>query len=121
MNELTRLIQAIGYAFQGLIYLLKEQKHTKLLLAIAALSLLICPLIGFSAFQTIIVFFSVMVAVVAEIINTAIEITLDLQVEGKFHPKVKIAKDVAACAVLICAINSFIITLVIFVSNIFIY
>lgn len=117
MNEITRLMCAAGYAFEGLFYLVREQKNTRLLLIIAILVLIVCPLIGFTAFQTITVFFTVILTVVAEVLNTAIEITLDLQVQGKFHSKVKIAKDVAACSVLFCVINSIVVTGVILFSN----
>lgn len=117
MNEIKRLIKAAGYALDGLFYLLREQKNTRLLVAIAILALIICPLIGFTAFQTMIVFFAVMVTVIAEVLNTAIEIALDLIVKGEFHPQVKIAKDVAACSVFFGVITSILITLVIFFTN----
>lgn len=117
MNELLRLLKAGGYALEGLLFLLKKERNTKILLAIAVLTLVICPLAGFSVMQTMIVFFSAMVTVIAEVLNTAIEIGLDLQVEGEFHPKVKIAKDIAACTVLFGLLTSLIITAIFFVSN----
>ena len=120
MNEIFRLIQAGGYALAGLVYLLKEQKNTRLLLIFAVLTLIICPLIKFSALQTVIVFFTVMVAAVAEVLNTSIEITLDLQTQGKYHSKVKIAKDVAACSVLLSLVNAVVVFCVILFSNLFI-
>ena len=117
MNELKRLLRAGGYAFDGLVYLVREEKNTRLLLGIAVLALIICPLIGFSAFQSIFVFFTVMMTLAAEVLNTAIEVTLDLQVQGKYHPKVKIAKDAASCAVLFCVITSATAFFVILFSN----
>ncbi len=119
MKEILRLIQAARYALEGLAYLIREEKNTRLLLVTAALTLIICPLIGFNAFQTVVVFFTVMATLVAEVINTAIEVALDLQVQGKYHQKVKIAKDVAASAVLLCIMNSVIVFLVILFSNLF--
>jgi len=119
MNEIMRIMRAGGYAVEGLVYLLKEQKNTRLLLAIAILAVFVCPLIGFNAFQTIIVFFTVMMATVAEVLNTAIEIALDLESQGRYHPKVKIAKDVAACSVLLCVVNSVAVFFVILFTNLF--
>ena len=52
-----------------------------------------------------------------EIINTAIEATIDL-VSPDFHPLAKIAKDAAAGAVLIIALAAMIIGLMIFVPYI---
>lgn len=117
MNEIARLIRAAGYAFEGLFYLIRQQKNTRLILLAAIAVVIICPLLGFTPFQTVIVFFTVIVAAVAEILNTAIEIALDMQVKGAFHPQVKIAKDVAACSVLLCVINSVAVFGVILCSN----
>jgi diacylglycerol kinase (ATP) len=117
MNEIQRLFRAAGYAFEGLVYLLKEQKNTRYLIALAILALIIFPLLGFSVLQTAIIFFSLMMALVAEVINTSIEITLDLYVQGKYHSRVKIAKDVAACSVLFCGINSVILIIIFLTSN----
>ncbi len=119
MNEIVRLMHAAGYALEGLVYLLKEEKNTRLLLIITVLALIICPLIGFTAFQTIVVFFAVMMTTVAEIFNTAFEVALDRETHGRYHPQVKVAKDVAACAVLVCIVNSVAVFFVIFFSNLF--
>ncbi|PKM80628.1 MAG: hypothetical protein CVU89_12900 [Firmicutes bacterium HGW-Firmicutes-14] len=119
MNEILRILRAGGYALEGLVYLMKEEKNSKLLLGIAILALILCPLIGFSVLQTVVVFFTVMVTLVAEILNTAIEITLNLEIQGRYHPKVKIAKDVAACAVFLCVITSVTVFFAILLANIF--
>ncbi|ADG83020.1 diacylglycerol kinase family protein [Thermincola potens] len=119
MREILRLMQALQYALEGLVYLVKEQKNTRLLMVIMALTLIICPLLGFSGFQTAVVFLAVTITAVAEIINTAVEITLDLICNGKFHPRVKIAKDTASCAVLFCVFASVVVFLIILAQNIF--
>ena len=54
-----------------------------------------------------------------ELVNTAIESTVDLITIEK-HPQAKIAKDVAAGSVLIAAITSIIIGLIIFIPKILI-
>ncbi len=119
VNELVRLMQSAGYAFEGLACLLREEKNTRLLLIITLLALIICPLFGFTAFQTIIVFFALMVTVAAEVLNTAIEAALNYVTEGRYHPKVKLAKDVAAASVLLCVVNSIVVFFVILFSNLF--
>lgn len=117
IKEILRIMHAAGFAFEGLAYLIREEKNTRLLLAIAVLTIIICPLLGFSVLQTAVVFFAVAVTVVAEVINTSVEITLDLECKGKYNSKVKIAKDVASCAVLLCVINSVTVFLIFLFSN----
>jgi len=54
---------------------------------------------------------------VAEVINTAIEKTVDLVTED-FHPLAKMAKNIAAGAVLLTAINAILMAVVIFGKHI---
>ena len=56
--------------------------------------------------------------ITAELINTAIETTVDIAMPRK-DEKAKLAKDVAAGAVLVCAITASIIGLIIFLPKIF--
>ena len=59
------------------------------------------------------IFFTISLVIIAEMINTAIEATVDL-ITDKYHPLAKIAKNVAAGAVLISAINAIIVGYIIF-------
>ena len=52
-----------------------------------------------------------------ELVNTAIELTVDLAMP-EIHPKAKAAKDIAAAAVLVSATCSVIIGLIIFLPKI---
>lgn len=117
MREILRLINAAGYAVEGFVYLTKNEKNTRLLLIIAVLALIICPLLGFSAMQTAIVFFTVILTTIAEVLNTAIEMSIDMVSQGKFDPKVKIIKDVAAASVLISVINAVLVFTLILTQN----
>ena len=53
----------------------------------------------------------------AELINTAVETTIDLCMPD-IHPKAKLAKDTAAGAVLVIAIAAFFIGLIIFLPKV---
>jgi len=54
---------------------------------------------------------------VLEILNTAIEKTVDL-VTNEFHPLAKVAKDLAAGAVLVYAVYSIIVGIIIFLPKV---
>jgi len=56
---------------------------------------------------------SISIVFICEIINTAVEKTVDTMTQD-YHPIAKIAKDVAASAVLVAAINSVIVGCMIF-------
>ena len=61
--------------------------------------------------------FTVVLVIIAEMINTAIETVVDLYTD-LYHPKAKIAKDVGAGAVVIAAINAIIVAYFLFFEKI---
>ena len=62
-----------------------------------------------SKLEFICLIFAFVLIIFAEMVNTAIETVVDLYTD-LYHPKAKIAKDVAAGAVVIAALNALIIT-----------
>lgn len=58
--------------------------------------------------EFLIFLFTIILIIFAEMVNTAIETVVDLYVDV-YHPKAKIAKDVAAGGVVITAINAIIV------------
>lgn len=63
------------------------------------------------------IIFAIMLVIVCELINTALEMTLDLFIKD-YNPVAKTAKDVAAAAVFISAVGSVIIGVMIFCPKI---
>lgn len=61
--------------------------------------------------------FATMLVIITEVINTAIEETINL-VTKQFHPIAKIAKDVSAGAVVLSALNALIIAIFIMIDKI---
>lgn len=106
------------YAFQGILQELKEEQNLKIHILIMILVIIAGIYYKISKFEWIacIMLFGMVISL--ELINTAIENTVDLAMPEK-HPKAKIAKDVAAAAVLVEAVTSAIIGLIIFIPKIF--
>ena len=59
---------------------------------------------------------AMVLVLIAEMVNTAIEYTIDLYTTG-YDPRAKVAKDVAAGAVLLAALYSVIVAIIIFANN----
>ena len=57
--------------------------------------------------------FSIFLVLLAEMVNTAIEATVDL-CTSEYHPKAKIAKDVAAGSVVISVLNAVVLGIFLF-------
>lgn len=99
------IIWSFNYAIEGIVYALRTQRNMRIHLAIAFLVAVGSLLLGVSRLQLVAVVFAIMLVIAAELTNTAIEAVVDLAVDG-YDPLAKTAKDVAAAAVLVAAINA---------------
>ena len=113
MEKNTNLIKTFNYAIDGIIYTLKSQRNMKIHYAIAILVLFLTLFLNLSRIEIIAVFFSISLVILSEMFNTAIEKTVDL-VTTEYNPLAKIAKDVAAGAVLVSALNSIMVAYLVF-------
>ena len=117
-SEWAKFIRGFGYAFSGLWYALRTQRNMRVHASIALLALLVGLLLRISPVEFAVIFLAVLAVLTAEMFNTVLEICVDLA-SPAYHPLAKIAKDVAAGAVLMSAILSVIIGLCIFSPHIF--
>ncbi|MBJ6363112.1 diacylglycerol kinase [Paenibacillus sp. GCM10012307] len=109
---MNRFLRSFGCAVSGIVFTVRTQRHMRFHIGAAAVVFLLAALLGLQAVEwAIIVGISVLVMVL-EIVNTAIEKTVDLHMPT-VHPLAKAAKDAAAGAVLLAAIASVIIGVII--------
>ncbi len=109
-SEWAKFIAGFGYAFHGLWYALRTQRNARVHIAVAILAILVSIFFHISAVEFAMIFVAITSVFVAEMFNTVIEICVDLA-SPTYHPLAKIAKDVAAGAVLLNAMLSVVIGL----------
>ena len=112
-SEWTKFIAGFRYAFRGLWYALRTQRNTRVHVCIAILAILLGVVLHISNVEFAMVFVAITGVFIAEMFNTAFELCIDLA-SPDYHPLAKIAKDVAAGAVLLSAMLSVVIGLFIF-------
>lgn len=96
-------IASFRHAFAGWWYVLRTQ-HNAWIHAVASVAILAVALwVGLSPIEWAILVLTIAVVWVAEFVNTAVEASVDL-LSPEIHPLAKIAKDIAAAAVLIAAL-----------------
>ncbi len=93
------------WAFEGIVYVLRTQRNMQIHVGAAVVALLLALLLDFSRLEIAAVLGAISLVLVAEMMNTAIEAAIDAVVTT-YHPLVKIAKDVAAGAVLVATANA---------------
>lgn len=103
-------------AFEGLYYVFNTQPHMRVHTVIIALVLLAAWGLGVSKTELLHLVLPMVLVLSAEVLNTAIEEVVDLQVEG-YLEKAGTIKDVAAAAVLVAAFYAMLAGVMIFATN----
>jgi diacylglycerol kinase len=109
----ARFIASFGYAFSGLWYVLHTQRNARFHAVVALLAIGMGIFLRISAIEFAMIFVAISSVFIAEMFNTVLEICVNLA-SPLYHPLAKIAKDVAAGAVLVNAILAVIIGLCVF-------
>ncbi len=110
-------IDAWKNAFNGIIYATTTQSNIKKQLIIAVIVVIISLFFNLNRAEFLCFMFTIVLIIFAEMVNTAIETVVDLYVDV-YHPKAKIAKDVAAGGVVITSINAIIVAYFLFFDKI---
>ena len=115
-SEWAEFIAGFRYAFRGLWYVLRTQRNMRVHLVIAVLAILTGIILHISAIEFALIFITIGIVLTAEMFNTVFELCIDLA-SPEYHPLAKIAKDIAAGAVLLSAIFAVVVGLFVFVPH----
>ena len=107
------IIDSFNYAVSGIILSIKSEKNMKIHYIIALAVLGLSLLFDFTRLEFLILLFAISLVLTLEMINTAVERTVDM-ITKDYHPNARIAKDISAGAVLIAATNSLIVGYLLF-------
>lgn len=110
--------KSVQYALEGIFACIKKERNMKIHLSMMIIVIICGFVFSIEIFEWIICIILFGLVIALELINTAIEAVVDL-CSPTFHPLSKLAKDMAAGAVLIAAISAAIIGLIIFIPKLF--
>lgn len=102
---LKHWIKSTNFAIEGILHGTKTQRHLRYHLFSASAVLVLSYVLGVSRNDFLVLGLTVIVVLLAELFNTAVETVVDL-VSPNHSQKAKIAKDVSAGAVLITAFGA---------------
>jgi len=103
----TRFIDSVNCAIEGILYTARTQKHMRHHFLAALVILVAALLLRVSPVEFMLLSLAISFVLFAELLNTAIEVVVDM-ISPEFHPLAKVAKDVAAGAVLVAAFGTMI-------------
>ncbi|EAX48237.1 diacylglycerol kinase [Thermosinus carboxydivorans Nor1] len=112
------LFASFRYALAGVLYCLATQRNMRIHFIAGAVVLLLAWRLQFSGTEMILLLLTVVAVLVAEMFNTAVEKVVDLASPHR-HPLAKMAKDVAAGAVLVTALASVAVGFILFYPRLF--
>lgn len=108
---------AFKNAFSGIVYCVRYERNMKFHIIAALIAGGMAWWQRLSPYEILILLLTVASVLVAEMMNTVVEAVVDL-VSPEIHPLAKIAKDVAAGAVLVVAMTSLLVGYLLFFGKI---
>jgi diacylglycerol kinase (ATP) len=97
--------ESANLAIEGIIYSVKTQRHMRYHLFAALTTLILGLVLNITRTEFILLTMAIVLVLVTEMLNTAIEVTVDM-ISGEYHPLAKIAKDIAAGVVLVASLGA---------------
>ncbi len=108
-----KLVESLNSAVEGFIYVLKTQRSMRLHFLFATLVLTLGLYLNLPKVELLLLVGAISLVLVLEMVNTAIELTVDL-IKNMYHPLARIIKDVTAGAVFLSALNAAVVGYVVF-------
>lgn len=115
-GELIAFLNSFVYAWHGLVYAVRTQRNARVHMLLGSLAILLGIVLRISPVEFAMVFIAITLVFIAEMFNTVAEACIDL-VTREYHPLARIAKDVAAGAVLLNAMLSVLIGGLVFIPH----
>jgi diacylglycerol kinase (ATP) len=101
----TSLFESFNFAAEGIVHAVRTQRNLWIHFAIAVAVLIAAIGFGATKLELAVLLLAITFVLVAELVNTAVEAAVDIA-STSFDPMAKIAKDIAAGAVLVAALNA---------------
>ena len=101
----TGVWASFNCAIEGILWAARTQRHLRYHLLVAVAVLVAALFFHVSSLEFILLVFGMVLVLFAELLNTAIEVVVDM-VSPEYHPLARRAKDVAAGAVLMSCVGA---------------
>lgn len=101
----NRWIESVNCAIEGVLWAARTQRHMRYHFLAALAVLLVALFLRVTALDFVLLALAVTLVLLAELINTALEVVVDL-ISPQYHPLARRAKDVAAGAVLVASVGA---------------
>lgn len=115
---MKKFIAGVNHALDGIVHAFKTQRNMRIHVIIAILVVIAALITYVTRFEMMALSITIAFVFITEMINTAVESVVDL-ITKEYRPLAKVAKNVAAGAVLIAALNAVVVGYLIFYRKIY--
>ena len=105
LRRAPSILDSFNFAFEGIIHVLRTQRNMRVHFVVAIVVIVAAVWVGVSKLELIALLLAIAFVFITEMINSALEQAIDVATTS-FDPLAKLAKDVAAGAVLIATVNA---------------
>ena len=111
--EMKKLLESFNHAINGVVDAARTQRNMKIHIIASIGVLIACFFFDVSKAEFLALAITITMVISAELVNTAVEAAVDLNT-NYYHPLAKVAKNTAAGAVLVTAINAILVGYIVF-------
>lgn len=111
------VLDSFNFAFEGIIHVLRTQRNMRIHFGVAFVVLVMALVVNVTKLELIALLISIAFVLIAEMLNSGIEAAIDIATTS-FDPMAKIAKDIAAGAVLIATVNAILVGYLVFAGKV---
>ncbi len=109
VERTSSLLESFYHAIRGLFIAFQSERNLKIHSCMAVLAVSLAAYLHFDSTSWALLFLAIGLVVTAELLNTAIEKSVDMFTGGEFNNLAKDAKDIAAGAVVCASVSSLLI------------
>lgn len=113
---ITRILYAFKYSKDGFMSAFKTEAAFRQDVLLCSILFIISLFLDVSSVEKLFLFSSLILIIICELINTAIETIID-RISDEIHPLSKVAKDIGSCIVLMSFVYLILVWIVILCEN----
>lgn len=117
MSRFHSPIRSFSYAISGIKDAFEKEPNFRFHIAATAIVMVMATILGFSPVEWVILFFTIALVLILELVNTSLEAIVNI-VSPQKQEKARIAKDVSAAAVLVSAVVAVLVGVYLFLPKI---
>ena len=110
--------ESLKLAIKGILYLFLYHRNMRIIFMLGILASLLGIYFKLNGMELVALCITIALVFMAEIFNTAIEMTMNL-LTSKYHTRIKLIKDIAAAVVLLTCLNAIAVGYVLFSRKLF--